>query len=176
VHIAPFAEDGSRWAVEAAAAAGCLVSLDIEAAMLPTITDLRALVARAELVFVNEFAAAALGGSPPDGVRRLQELGATIVVMTAGARGASVSDETGRTEISSFATTVVDTTGAGDCFAAGFITAYLDGGDVRSSAHFAAATAACGVGSLGGNQGVPARAEVSKMLIENELIRPKGSR
>lgn len=176
VHVVPFAEDGSRRVVEAAAAAGCIVSLDIEASMVPTITDLGSLVAPADLVFVNEFAASTIGGSPDEGLRRLHELGAALVVMTSGASGASVSQATGRTEIATFATAVVDTTGAGDCFAAGFLTAYLDGADVRSCAGFASATAACAIGSLGGSHGVPRRAEVSRMLLDEDSMTPEGPR
>ncbi len=50
---------------------------------------------------------------------------------------------------------VVDTTGAGDTFLAGFITAQRHGYDLKQSGQIGAAVAACCVTAMGGTTGVP---------------------
>jgi sugar/nucleoside kinase (ribokinase family) len=160
VQIAPFAEAEARWAARAARDAGCLVAMDIEAHMLDAITDLDALVAPVDVVFVNEFAAAALGGTASGGLDRLRSLGPTVVVMTAGARGAVVAAGPHVETVAAMPADVVDTTGAGDCFSAGFLAAYLDGAHAVDCAQLGAVTAAFAVGAIGGSHGVPDRSAV----------------
>jgi sugar/nucleoside kinase (ribokinase family) len=157
VQIAPFAETDARQAARTARAAGCLVAMDIEAGMIAGFTDLHALVGTAHILFVNEFAAAAIGGTPEAGLILLRALGPAVVVMTAGARGAVVACGPDTEVIPAAPADVVDTTGAGDCFSAGFLAAYLDGADALESARTGAATAAHGIGTIGGSQGIPHR-------------------
>lgn len=57
----------------------------------------------------------------------------------------------------------IDTTGAGDNFASGFITALLDGKSIQECARFANATAAVSVQSLGATTGVQNREQVEEL-------------
>ncbi|MFG1706987.1 carbohydrate kinase family protein [Nonomuraea sp. M3C6] len=166
VQIAPFAEAEARWAARSARDAGCLVAMDIEAGMLDGITDLDALVAPVDVLFVNEFAAAAAG------LDFLRTLSPSVVVMTLGAHGAVVAAGSDVETVEAMPADVVDTTGAGDCFSAGFLVAYLDGANAFDSARFGAATAAFAIGAIGGSQGVPDRDVVTAALAD----RPKRSR
>lgn len=59
---------------------------------------------------------------------------------------------------------VVDTTGAGDNFVAGFIAAVLEGKDLRQSTDFANCVASISVGVLGAHGGVTSRRQVDQFL------------
>lgn len=50
---------------------------------------------------------------------------------------------------------VVDTTGAGDCFMAGFLCGYLHGWDLKKTGEFASAVSAYGIGASGASTGIP---------------------
>lgn len=61
----------------------------------------------------------------------------------------------------------VDTIGAGDNFAAGFVSALLDGFSFREAARFANATAAISVGAPGSTNGVHSKEQVENFLQMN---------
>jgi sugar/nucleoside kinase (ribokinase family) len=63
-----------------------------------------------------------------------------------------------------FRVPVVDTTGAGDCFAAGFVHGVLSGWPPEQSARFANAVAAIKVMHHGGHTGSPRLDEVQAFL------------
>ncbi len=58
----------------------------------------------------------------------------------------------------------VDTIGAGDNFAAGFLSSLLDGGSFVQAARFANATAAISVGAPGATNGVQSKSQVEAFL------------
>lgn len=58
----------------------------------------------------------------------------------------------------------IDTTGAGDNFAAGFITALSEGKSLKECCIFAAAVAGVGCQAIGSNAGVKSRAQVEEFL------------
>lgn len=96
----------------------------------------------ADLVFLSSTALA----EPEQTMREILEQGrARTVVATAGADGAlllSRDDVLRRVAAAVPPGEVVDTNGAGDAFVAGFLFAYLEGGDVGRCATFAAVAAA----------------------------------
>ena len=84
------------------------------------------------LVKISEDDAARLYGEPQPVERVLADLhrmGASLVCFTLGAEGSLVSYENGSRQIRvpGRKIDVVDVTGAGDAYWAGFLTAYLDG-------------------------------------------------
>ncbi len=81
--------------------------------------DYGPVVDRADVLFLNEREAAALDAA--DGDR--------TVVVTHGSGGATLTSPAGEVRHGGFAETAVDTTGAGDAFAAGFLSAWLDDAD-----------------------------------------------
>jgi 2-dehydro-3-deoxygluconokinase len=59
---------------------------------------------------------------------------------------------------------VVDTTGAGDSFVAGIITAHLHGMNLEQMARFANAVGSCCVQALGASTGIRSFAETMKLV------------
>lgn len=75
----------------------------------PMVSEVAALVPMADVVVLNESELAALGDTS---IRAKGQL----LVLTLGARGAMLIDDTGETTLPAPEVDVVDTTGAGDCF------------------------------------------------------------
>ena len=94
-------------------------------------------------------------------VRRLHGLGAGTVVLKMGAKGCLVSAGGTQTQVPSCATAVVDTTGAGDCFDAGFIAGLTHGLAPVQAARVASSTAAACLRHVGGAVGIPRYAMVT---------------
>lgn len=79
----------------------------------------------AEIVFCNEDEIDALTGlSPEAGCMKLQQL-CPIGAVTLGNKGCLIGHQGTLTALPAFPTNVIDTTGAGDYFAAGFLYGYL---------------------------------------------------
>lgn len=73
-----------------------------------------------------------------------------VAVIKLGARGALVCTEGKRFHIPAIKTRVVDTTGAGDAFNAGFLACFLKGGSIEESAHAGVAAGTRAVRAVGG--------------------------
>jgi 2-dehydro-3-deoxygluconokinase len=162
------ARDFAFRAVDVARAAGATVSFDPN--LRPTLwADPREMVR-----VVNEMAARAdwvlpglaeghllTGRSDADGVAAFYlERGASCVVIKNGSQGASAHTAGGRIDQPVLPVRVVDTVGAGDGFAAGLISGYLDGLDLPARLRRAAAVGALATTSAGDKDGLPTRAEL----------------
>jgi sugar/nucleoside kinase (ribokinase family) len=91
---------------------------------------------------------------PAEAAAALRRLGVGCVVATLGADGSLVSSERGQSFLPAFDVPVVDTTGCGDAFAAGFIVGVLSGRDEESAAWLGTAAAAQVVQGLGSDAGI----------------------
>jgi sugar/nucleoside kinase (ribokinase family) len=92
----------------------------------------------ADIVFANEEEAKLLYGlSPEDTARRIAGLGA-IAVIKLGAKGAVIQNKNEVFKIGAVPTEVVDTTGAGDMFAAGFLYGHISNLGLEKSGQIAA--------------------------------------
>jgi sugar/nucleoside kinase (ribokinase family) len=129
--------------LEAARAAGCTLSLDlgsfevVRAAGKRLEHILREFI---EIVFANEDEAAALLGEGHSHATLATRLGeyCPIAALKLGAEGAILSDREGILHpIAAFpVANVVDTTGAGDLWAAGFLYGWLKGRDLATCGHY----------------------------------------
>ncbi|KXG44611.1 carbohydrate kinase family protein [Tepidibacillus decaturensis] len=75
-------------------------------------------------------------------IEKFLNLGAKLVIMTLGKDGAIVSNGKETVQYNTFATDVVDTTGAGDAFWSGFYTALVKGYTIREAAKLGFAVSA----------------------------------
>jgi ribokinase len=94
----------------------------------------------------------------------LRRLGAGIVVVTMGSRGAFVVDDDGATLIPPHHVEAVDPTGAGDAFTAALAVGWAGGASLRVAAGRAAVVAALTVTRIGSQSAFPTRAEVEARL------------
>ncbi|MBQ6374561.1 MAG: sugar kinase [Clostridia bacterium] len=109
-------------------------------------------------------AAAITGLRDPDAIAgALLDAGVGCVTLKLGGAGCLVADAAGRRRIPAFpGITPVDTTGAGDTFAAGFIAGLLEGRDADGCARLANAAASLCVGSVGATAGDWIRADADR--------------
>lgn len=92
------------------------------------IEKLRNILKRTEILFLNQKEVYLLTGREwEEGSLMLLDLGIPMVVVTNGAEGATLFTGEGVTYSSAKKVNVIDTTGAGDNFAAGFIKSYIEG-------------------------------------------------
>jgi sugar/nucleoside kinase (ribokinase family) len=153
-----------RRVVDAARTSGATASLDIERADCPDdAAVLLDAVKGFDLIFCNaesrDFADAALK-------RPLAGLVAALVT-TLGADGAQVETAEGRIASPGFTPKIVDTTGAGDCFAAACLHARLAARlDWRDAIRFANCAAAISTTGLGAQSALPTGDQVAAHLRE----------
>jgi sugar/nucleoside kinase (ribokinase family) len=95
------------------------------------------------------------GLDPTSVAARLREKGAKRVVLKLGRDGCLVADSKRVVKLPSVAAEIVDTTGAGDCFDAGFIAGLVNGlSDIEAAKVGNLVAAAC-VKNVGGAVGIP---------------------
>jgi sugar/nucleoside kinase (ribokinase family) len=92
----------------------------------------------------------------------LLQKGACRVVLKLGREGCLVASPKNVVKLPSVAMEIVDTTGAGDCFNAGFIAGLVNGLDDVEAAKVGAAAAAACMRNVGGAVGIPKYAVLTK--------------
>jgi sugar/nucleoside kinase (ribokinase family) len=114
----------------------------------------------------NEEQVLALTGAEEleEGCRALLERGVGCVAATRGAEGVLVVDADGADPVPAFEVDVVDTTGCGDAFSAGFLRGLSLGRDRREAARLGCAAAAFVAQGLGSDHGDFDLAAVEAML------------
>ncbi len=94
------------------------------------LSKLKNTIKRADILFLNQKEAKILTGMEPSaGAELLVEMGVPRVVLTRGRDGAALYTPEEKIISSALETTVLDTTGAGDTFAAAFLASHLQGKD-----------------------------------------------
>lgn len=94
-------------------------------------------------------------------------LGCQTVIYKKGKEGSMLITREGtRVETSGFPVTPVDTTGAGDAFAAGYLSALIRGLPVEKRMRYANATGALSVSARGAKEALPDREELEAFLSE----------
>jgi sugar/nucleoside kinase (ribokinase family) len=95
------------------------------------------------------------GTGPREVAALLRRKGAKRVIVKLGKEGCLLVNRQGVFHVPSLAKKVVDTTGAGDCFNAGFIAGLTHGLDDLQAARVGAAAAAACIRNIGGAVGIP---------------------
>jgi sugar/nucleoside kinase (ribokinase family) len=112
---------------------------------IPSLDDLQAIYPRRSEAWIAD---------------RLLDAGARHAVLKMGRRGCLVAAGAARIRIPIIRVPVVDTTGAGDCWNAGFVAGLAQGEDLVTAARLGTACAAFCVSAVGGSAGVPDYARV----------------
>lgn len=95
---------------------------------------------------------------------KLRGQGAGAVIATLGPRGSIIVAAQGVTVVPGLEASVIDTTGAGDCFVGTLAARLAAGKDLVDAAHYANAAAACSVERLGAAPSMPRPKEVAARL------------
>ncbi len=161
-------------AVDLARQAGALVSVDVNfRSSLWTPEQARsaltALVRSADIVIASQDELGLVVTAADDESAAAGELaayGVSALVITRGASGATVWHEGRAQHAAAIPVTVRDTIGAGDAFAAGYLSGVLDGLDPATSLRRGTVTGAFAVAAAGDWEGLPTRDELSLLDAE----------
>lgn len=151
----------------AARTAGATTSLDV---LAPGDPDMLAWIAdalpHADYLLPNDEQVLGFTGATDlaEGARALVAAGAGCVAVTQGARGALVVTADEVIEVPAYAVDVVDTTGCGDAFSAGFLRGRSLGRSLTDSARLGCATAAQVASGLGTDAGTYDLASVEAFM------------
>lgn len=133
--------------------------------------DRRRLLSSVDVLVVNETEAAALHGADAldfgalsDTAEALCAHGPTAVALTLGARGAYVWSSGNGELVPARPSRVVDTTGAGDAFAAALAVGLAEGRRLADAARFGCAAGAIACSALGAQPSFPDRTTVDTFL------------
>ena len=134
------------------------------------------LLSKVAMVTPNEVEAEIMTGIPvtdEDSADRAaawyMERGVKQVVITLGGRGVYVNDGVKKGMVPAFKVKALDTTGAGDAFNGGLLTALSEGKDIWEAAVFANGLAALSVQKMGTTLSMPLREEIDEFLQCNHL-------
>lgn len=136
----------------AARESGTVVTMDLLSTVPDLLNSAASFLPHVDHFLPNEEQAAAITGEddPEKAARALLARGPATVVVTLGGDGSIVATAAGAHRLPALPVEVVDTTGCGDAYCAGFITGLAQGRDVLEAARWgtaAAATVAQGLGS-----------------------------
>jgi 2-dehydro-3-deoxygluconokinase len=172
--ISSSAAEAVHWAVRHARDAGVLVSVDVNyRSRLWSVDEARpalsALVRCADIVIASEDELGFVVATPSDeraAAEELAESGVRELVIKRGARGATVWRDGVALHAGAIRVPVLDTIGAGDALAAGYLSGVLDGVDPAQALYRGTVTASFAVATVGDWEGLPTRDELS--LLDNE--------
>lgn len=174
LHISGYAllespqRDAAHRALDIARQAGLKVSLDVGVEAAQRLNhEIRNLLPLVDWIFPSQLEAEYLIG-PTTGsqavVERFLSYGLEVVVLKLGEMGCEIGTCDGVFSVPAFNVGVQDTTGAGDCFDAGFIASRLGGLSWRASGLLANALGGLAATVVGAGESLPGPAEVIQFL------------
>lgn len=129
------------------------------------LAEMNLIIERCEVIFLNREETRLLTGSEYQrGAQMLLSMGAKIVAITLGSEGCYVAAKERAFTSPAFKTRVIDTTGAGDAFAAGFLYGLLKEMPPESCAKLANKLAALCVAKMGAREGLPKEREIKSFI------------
>jgi len=131
-------------------------------------SKMKPLIERCFGVFPNANELRLLTGNEYEkGAKQLIDVGVSIVAVKLGRRGCYVTDGAEEHLVKHFKVSVVDTTGAGDAFCAGFLYGLVKNKPLRYCAILANFVASRCITKIGAREGLPRLEELSKSLEEH---------
>ncbi|WP_433224946.1 carbohydrate kinase family protein [Microtetraspora malaysiensis] len=142
--------------LDEARAGGTVVTMDLLSNMPDLVAGARTFLPHVDHVLPNEEQALMLtgAGDVEEAAGALLAAGPSGAVITLGGEGSLVATTGGRVRIPALDVPVVDTTGCGDAYCAGYIAGLLGGRDAVSAARLGTALAARVAGGLGSDAGL----------------------
>jgi ribokinase len=129
------------------------------------LTKLRSLIKKSFVVLPSEGELKMLTGKRwKEGAKMLVKKGAGIVAVKLGEKGCYVTDGKEAHLIEPFKVNVVDTTGAGDAFSAGFLYGLINGKDLYQCGRLGNFVASCCVTKVGARTGLPTLSDLKDIL------------
>ena len=171
----PGPEATARELLKAVRAHGGWVSLDIGMAPSEQIPGkILQMVKQVDLLLVSSDEATILTGirDPRKSFRQLQEAGARDVVMKMGKRGCLILHEGKLCHVPSFTVRTVDSTGAGDAFAAAYLQARLRGWPQDEAAIAANAGGAAAAAAAGAGENMPTLRQIAHIVCTQSMKQP----
>ncbi|MGC9148999.1 MAG: carbohydrate kinase family protein [Sulfolobales archaeon] len=167
LHVASLRIDTSLRALEIAKSYGLATSWDPGRVLSRKgLTELRKILGLTDIVLLNRQEAHYMTNEEDykKAAEIIREAGPNIVVVKLGKDGSYILSKESAEYIPAFQVkNPVDTTGAGDAYAAGFITSLLRGYNLRKAALYASAVAALKIMRLGSHE-VPSHEEVINFI------------
>ena len=150
---------------------GCKLSLDIEVTASKAKDEVwESLLSTIDIAIPNFAGLISLTGTADieKGAKILLDQGVKMVVVTCGVDGVRIFGENYSFYHPAYKVMVRDTTGAGDCFNAVFISCLSQGMTIEMSAKYASAAAAISIQSIGAREGLASRDMVDKFIKTHE--------
>ncbi|WP_031161529.1 carbohydrate kinase family protein [Streptosporangium roseum] len=142
--------------------AGTIITMDLLSNMPDLMQGARSFLPHVDYFLPNEEQALMMSGAAD--VERaaltLLEEGPRAVLVTLGGEGSLIATASGITRVPALDVPVVDTTGCGDAYCAGFIAGLVDGREVLAAAGLGTAVAARVAGGLGSDAGLDGASEL----------------
>ena len=154
--------------LQAAQEAGCVTTWDLVGAGPDTWQFVEPLLRHIDYFIPSIEEAEILSGisGVEENIQFFQTRGVTCPVLTMGAEGSMIAMGDERIHVPVYDIEVVDTTGCGDAYTAGFIAGLADGRSLTDCAHLGTASASLVAGGLGSDAGI-----VDRTQVEAEMTR-----
>jgi sugar/nucleoside kinase (ribokinase family) len=156
--LGDFVDGGLVEVIAHARANDVVVTVDVLAMTDEALRDrLAPALSQAQFFFPNEGQLAEMTGTqdPAEGVRRLRDaVGVETVIGTLGGEGSLILGPGGEGKVPALDVDVVDTTGCGDAYVAGFIVATANGWDAEAAGWLGAAASGLVATGLGSDSGI----------------------
>ena len=145
---------------------GATVSFDLERHVAEMGNErVGPLIKITDILFTGAESLKLLGfGTDAASIHRLLGQGPKVVLLKKGKEGVTVFTSKQQVTVGSYKVDVVDATGAGDAFAAGFISSFLNGASWVEAAAYGNAVAAIKCTKMGAQAGLPTQQEVDAFI------------
>lgn len=152
--------------------AGVMTVLDVAGVTHPAPEELAQLLPHVDVFLPNHDEACILTGEtdPARQAAALLDLGAGVAGITLGGQGAYVRTRHETVRAGAYTVDVVDPSGGGDAFDAGFIVGLLEGWELGPTVEFASAAGALACTALGCTAGLRTRAETQAFVRSHPSI------
>lgn len=136
------------------------------------------LLSKVDILVLNAGEAKDLSGNadPATAAEILRKRGVSTVIVTQGAAGSLLMNDTGSHVVHPFRVNAVDNTAAGDAFVGALVARLAEGLTMMQAVRYASAAGALAVTRLGAQSSLPSRAAVEALVAGEEGRTPQGYR